>query len=152
MRRKTRITALVLAMLLAIPAFLQLSVPTVSAATTKQKLEEAKKNHAQIKSEMAEVQSKINALGRDKKDALAKKNAIDDQIELKARVDVINALSAHADRAGLAEWIREVKDNVRHAFAVHGEPEKVAAMVELLQDEGVRNAVAPSPGQTYRFE
>ncbi|MBQ6756969.1 MAG: peptidoglycan DD-metalloendopeptidase family protein [Oscillospiraceae bacterium] len=90
MRRKTRITALVLALLLAVPAFLQLSVPTASAATTKQKLEEAKKNHAQIKSEMAEVQNEINALGNDKKDALAKKNAIDDQIELKAReIEVI---------------------------------------------------------------
>jgi hypothetical protein len=45
-----------------------------------------------------------------------------------------------------------VKDNVRQAFAVHGEPEKVSAMVELLQDKGIPNAVAPMPGQTYQFE
>jgi predicted metal-dependent RNase len=67
-------------------------------------------------------------------------------------VDVINALSAHADREGLTEWIREVKDNVRHAFAVHGEPEKVAAMEDILKDMGIRNAVAPMPGQTYKFD
>ncbi len=75
-----------------------------------------------------------------------------EEVELKAQVEVINALSAHADRAGLEEWIREVKDNVRHAFAVHGEPEKVSAMEQLLKDLGIKNAVAPLPGQTYRFE
>ena len=75
-----------------------------------------------------------------------------EEVELKAQVEVINALSAHADRAGLEEWIREVKDNVRHAFAVHGEPEKVSAMEQLLKDLGIKNAVAPQPGQTYRFE
>ena len=75
-----------------------------------------------------------------------------EEVALKARVEVINALSAHADRNGLADWLREVKDNVRHAFAVHGEPEKVASMVELMTDLGIPNAVAPMPGQTYRFE
>ncbi|MBO7721482.1 MAG: MBL fold metallo-hydrolase [Kiritimatiellae bacterium] len=75
-----------------------------------------------------------------------------DEVELKARVEVINALSAHADRAGLSDWLREVKDNVRHAFAVHGEPEKVTAMAELMNDLGVKNAVAPAPGQTFKIE
>jgi pentatricopeptide repeat protein len=45
-----------------------------------------------------------------------------------------------------------VKDNVRHAFAVHGEPEKVAAMVELMKEKGLSSAVAPTPGQTYKFD
>jgi len=75
-----------------------------------------------------------------------------EEVPLKAKVDVINALSAHADRAGLEDWISEIKDNVRHAFAVHGEPEKVAAMAELLRAQGIPNAVAPQPGQTYRFD
>ena len=75
-----------------------------------------------------------------------------EEIELKAQVEVINALSAHADRNGLQDWISEVKDNVRHAFAVHGEPGKVSAMVEMLKGMGVGNAVAPQPGQTDRFD
>ena len=45
-----------------------------------------------------------------------------------------------------------MKDNVRHAFAVHGEPEKVSAMVDLLTELNVPNAVAPQPGQTYKFD
>ncbi|HBJ59829.1 MAG TPA: MBL fold metallo-hydrolase, partial [Verrucomicrobia bacterium] len=72
-----------------------------------------------------------------------------EEIPLRAQVEVINALSAHADRAGLAEWLDEIKDNVRQAFAVHGEPEKVSAMVDLLKEHGVSNALAPQPGQTF---
>ncbi|MBQ3746539.1 MAG: MBL fold metallo-hydrolase [Kiritimatiellae bacterium] len=75
-----------------------------------------------------------------------------EEVPLRARVEIINALSAHADRAGLVDWIGEVKDNVRHAFAVHGEPEKVAAMADILKEQGIRNVVAPMPGQTYQFE
>jgi metallo-beta-lactamase family protein len=75
-----------------------------------------------------------------------------EEVPLKAKVDVINALSAHADRNGLTDWIREVKDNVRHAFAVHGEPDRVSAMAELLKEQGVPVAVAPEPGQTYSFD
>jgi len=93
-----------------------------------------------------------NTLGRR---VVEKRNPIrilGEEVELKARVEVINALSAHADRAGLTDWLKEVKDNVRHAFAVHGEPEKVNAMVELLKEQGIESAVAPQPGQTYKFE
>ena len=93
-----------------------------------------------------------NTLGRrivEKRNPL---RILGEEIPLKARVEVINALSAHADRAGLMDWIGEVKDNVRHAFAVHGEPEKVAAMEQILKDMGIRNAVAPLPGQTYKFD
>ena len=74
-----------------------------------------------------------------------------EEIDLKARVEVINALSAHADRAGLVDWISEVKDNVRYAFAVHGETEKVEAMAELLKEHGIVNVAAPMPGQTYKI-
>ena len=93
-----------------------------------------------------------NTLGRR---VVEKKNPLrvfGEEIELKAQVEVINALSAHADRKGLIDWLVEVKDNVRHAFAVHGEPEKVAAMEQILKEHGIKNAVAPMPGQTYKFE
>ena len=72
-----------------------------------------------------------------------------EEVELKARVETLNALSAHADKAGLSAWIDEIKDNVRHAFAIHGETEKVEAMAEMLKEKGILNAVAPHPGETY---
>ena len=93
-----------------------------------------------------------NTLGRRIVEKREQLNVLGETVSMRAKVEVINALSAHADRKGLSDWIREVKDNVRHAFAVHGEPEKVSAMVDLLKDLGVANAVAPQPGQTYKFD
>ncbi len=93
-----------------------------------------------------------NTLGRrvvEKKNPL---RVLGEEVPLNAQVEVINALSAHADRAGLQDWIREVKDNVRHAFAVHGEPEKVAAMEQMLKEMNIPSVVAPQPGQTFKFD
>ena len=75
-----------------------------------------------------------------------------EEVPLKARVQTINALSAHADKKGLMDWFDGVKMDVRQFFAVHGEPEKVSAMVELVKEHGVFNAVAPEPGQTFVFD
>ena len=93
-----------------------------------------------------------NTLGRRIVEKREKIKVFGEEVPLLAKVDVINALSAHADRNGLVDWISEVKDNVRHAFAVHGEPEKVEAMAALLKEQGIRNVAAPLPGQTYRFD
>ena len=93
-----------------------------------------------------------NTLGRRVVEKRNPLRVLGEEIELKAQVEVINALSAHADRAGLVDWMDEVTDNVRHAFAVHGEPEKVAAMADLLKEHGIPNVVAPMPGQTYKFD
>jgi metallo-beta-lactamase family protein len=73
-----------------------------------------------------------------------------DEFELNARVHTINALSAHADRTALMRWFDGIKgDRLRRVFAVHGEPEKVAAMAELVKRRGVRNVAAPVPGQKF---
>ena len=93
-----------------------------------------------------------NTLGRRVVEKRNPLKILGEEVELKARVEVINALSAHADRNGLLGWLDEIKDNVRHAFAVHGEPEKVSAMAELLKEHGIANAVAPMPGQTYKID
>lgn len=72
--------------------------------------------------------------------------------ELNARVHTINALSAHADRTALRDWVRALNEGrkVRHAFAVHGEDEKVSAMCQILREEGYPNPVAPVPGAVYK--
>lgn len=75
-----------------------------------------------------------------------------EETPLRARVETINALSAHADRNGLSHWIDEVKDNVRQAFAVHGEPDKTAAMAQMLREKGIRRVAEPLPGQTYDID
>ena len=93
-----------------------------------------------------------NTLGRRVVEKVSPLRILGDEVELKARVEVINALSAHADREGLSHWLEEVKDNVRYAFAVHGEEEKVSAMADLMKEHGIANVFAPMPGETYRFD
>ncbi len=75
-----------------------------------------------------------------------------EELPLNARVETINALSAHADRDGLMDWYDRVGKRVKHAFAVHGEPEKVEAMRKLLVEHGAPDVRAPVPGQTFMFE
>ena len=90
-----------------------------------------------------------NTLGRRIVDRQSPLKILGDEFELRARVHTINALSAHADRAALMRWFDGVKGNLSRVFAVHGEPEKVAAMTELVKRHGVDNAAAPLPGQTF---
>ena len=90
-----------------------------------------------------------NTLGRRIVELKSPLKILGDEFELRARVHTINALSAHADRTALMRWVDGVKGNLSRAFAVHGEPEKVAAMTELLKQHGVANALAPMPGQAF---
>ncbi|MGN0851988.1 MAG: MBL fold metallo-hydrolase RNA specificity domain-containing protein [Kiritimatiellia bacterium] len=75
-----------------------------------------------------------------------------ESVPLKCRVQTINALSAHADSKGLMDWYDSVKAKVKCAFAVHGEPDKVGAMRDLLAEHGCPRAVAPVPGQIFEFD
>jgi metallo-beta-lactamase family protein len=91
-----------------------------------------------------------NTLGRRIVEYKTPLKILGETFDLRARVHTINALSAHADRTALMNWFDGVKGRLSSVFAVHGEPEKVAAMTELVKAHGVANAVAPVPGQ--RFE
>ena len=90
-----------------------------------------------------------HTLGRKLVECRSPVKILGEELKLEARVQTINALSAHADKNGLMDWFDGVKSDVRQVFAVHGEPEKVSAMVELAKEHGVFNAVAPEPGQTF---
>ena len=93
-----------------------------------------------------------NTLGRRIVERRNPLKMLGEEIELKAQTEVINALSAHADRNGITNWLDEIKDNVRHAFAVHGETEKVEAMANLLKEHGIANARALHPGETFTID
>ncbi len=68
---------------------------------------------------------------------------------LKAEVETIGGYSAHADRAGLRQWVRQLGGPVRRAFCVHGEPGQLSAMADLLREEGVQEVVIPGHGESF---
>jgi metallo-beta-lactamase family protein len=64
-----------------------------------------------------------------------------EQVELRARVEVIDGYSAHADRTGLTEWIDAVRrksPELRDVWLVHGEPSAQDAFAASLRKTGYR--------------
>lgn len=93
-----------------------------------------------------------NTLGRRVVEHPPTLSILGEEVKFRARVHTINALSAHADKNGLMDWFDGVKGRVRHAFAVHGEDDRVDAMAEMMKQHGAPRATAPKPGQTFVFE
>jgi len=63
------------------------------------------------------------------------------EVELRARVEIINGYSAHADRTELASWldaVRRTSPALRQVYLVHGETEAQAALTESLTAQGYR--------------
>lgn len=73
-----------------------------------------------------------------------------EDLELKAEIQTISGYSAHADRNELKSWLTKLGGPIGRAFCVHGEPDQLEAMAELLREHGVKNVVIPKHGQ--RFE
>lgn len=72
-----------------------------------------------------------------------------DEIPLRARVEVLNGYSAHADRTGLRRWIDRVRDQspgLRRVMLVHGEPEAQDAFAASLREAKYKVDI-PSRGQ-----
>jgi metallo-beta-lactamase family protein len=69
-----------------------------------------------------------------------------DEVPLRARVEILNGYSAHADRAGLHAWLDAVAStspDLEAVWLVHGEPPAQDALVASLRGAGYR-ADAPA--------
>ena len=49
----------------------------------------------------------------------------------------------------LRRWVRNLGGPIQRAFCVHGEPESLAGMKKLLEEEGVREVMIPSHGEKF---
>lgn len=62
-----------------------------------------------------------------------------EDVPLRARVEVLNAYSAHAGRAELIQWLDDVRatsPRLRHVYLVHGEPEPQDMLAANLRASG----------------
>ncbi len=76
-----------------------------------------------------------------------------DEVPLRARVEVLNGYSAHADRRELVRWIDAVRGGSRRAppvWLVHGEPPAQEALAATLATSGY-DARIPAPGDKAAF-
>jgi metallo-beta-lactamase family protein len=70
--------------------------------------------------------------------------------QLRAQVETLNGLSAHADRSELLNWTRHFAKRPQYTFIVHGEEEASLALGDALQKEQkFTNVTVPHIGQHF---
>jgi metallo-beta-lactamase family protein len=71
---------------------------------------------------------------------------------LRARVEIMNSYSAHADEPELVRFVGHLDaDRLRKIFLVHGDPDRQEAMGLALTAAGYRKPVAPERGQSFEL-
>ncbi len=73
-------------------------------------------------------------------------------LPLKAEVEEIAALSAHADEFEMLDYFSRCgASHIEHVFCVHGEQNALEFFSEKLRQAGMKNAHIPSPGQVFEL-
>lgn len=89
-----------------------------------------------------------NTLGRRILDGASKIRVFDQEYDVRAHVEYIEAYSAHADRDQLIDYAMAVAaaGHLKGVFLVHGEDEATTALAEALKDRGLPNVQTPAAG------
>ena len=77
-----------------------------------------------------------NTLGRRIVERHEKVKIFGEEHILRAKVEIMNSFSAHADRDELFEYVKPMKDSVKKIFVVHGEESQSKMFLELLEQNG----------------
>jgi metallo-beta-lactamase family protein len=56
------------------------------------------------------------------------------EVPVRARIERIEGLSAHADQAELIEWLQRIDSSPKRTFITHGEPDSSAALASLIRE------------------
>jgi metallo-beta-lactamase family protein len=72
-----------------------------------------------------------------------------EEIALRARVEVIDGYSAHADRDEILAWVRPILPHLDRIFVIHGDPKPAAALAAALKQKGARQVAVPTDGARY---
>jgi len=91
------------------------------------------------------------SLGRRLVDRAPKVRLFGEEIAVKASIHTIGGLSAHADQAGLLDWLKGFKVPPKTIFVVHGEPESASVLAATIREElGWTNVTIPERLHTYQ--
>lgn len=91
-------------------------------------------------------------LGRKLKEGAKEVRIHGDWYQVRARVEEIDAFSAHADWQEAIEWLRCTdRSQLRQVYLVHGEADSLSAMQQHLLDAGVRSVQIVEAVKEYRL-
>lgn len=73
------------------------------------------------------------------------------EYKLRANVERINGLSAHADRDDLEWWFNQIarRGGADNVFLVHGEPESAQALARVIRDDCNSEPIVPGPRESF---
>ncbi|MCX7921794.1 MAG: MBL fold metallo-hydrolase [Clostridia bacterium] len=91
----------------------------------------------------------IGTLGRRLIDGVKKVKIFGEDISVKARIEMIDGFSGHADRDGLLEWIGKINKKPKKIFIVHGEEEGMKGFAELIHQKFNIETVIPGKYDSY---
>jgi metallo-beta-lactamase family protein len=87
-----------------------------------------------------------NTLGRRLADGARSAKIFGFEYEVRARVEKIDAMSAHADRNELLTWVGRFQRKPKKTFVVHGEEKAAFAFRDALTERGFPAVEAPARG------
>ena len=73
------------------------------------------------------------------------------EVDVKARIEKVNALSAHADQAEILKWLGFFKRPPKQTFIVHGEPPAQEALQQKIEEQLNWRTVIPKQGQQFEL-
>jgi metallo-beta-lactamase family protein len=69
---------------------------------------------------------------------------------VRAKVEILTGFSGHADRDGLMDFVRVMKNKPQQTFIVHGEDESSEGLARDLRTElGLKHVVIPKSLQSF---
>jgi metallo-beta-lactamase family protein len=71
------------------------------------------------------------------------------EVRVRARIERVNALSAHADQGEILRWLRGFVEPPKTTFLVHGEPSAQAALKAKIEDDLGWSVVIPKHGESF---
>ena len=90
------------------------------------------------------------SLGRRLVDKAQKVRLFGEEVPVKASIHTIGGLSAHADQAGLLDWLKGFDKAPKSTFIVHGEPESSAVFAQSIRENlEWKNVIIPERLHTY---
>jgi metallo-beta-lactamase family protein len=90
------------------------------------------------------------SLGRRLVDKATKVKLFGEEVAVRASIHTIGGLSAHADQAGLLDWLRGFQSPPKTVFVVHGEPESASVLAQRIREElSWKNVIIPERLHSY---
>jgi len=91
------------------------------------------------------------SLGRRLVDKVEKVRLFGEDVTVRASIHTIGGLSAHADQAGLLDWLKGFEKAPSSVFVVHGEPESSSVLAQCIRDElHWNNVIIPERLHSYQ--